>query len=261
MKKYYRGSKRYFVNLFADFILTELDHSNNMSEIQVTDCSNFLVIGGKTESKNILDMGSIKIKFVEKYKNEFEDINILKLNIIDLIVYDVKIDVPDNISFGYFYNSDRPIYHQSQLTPIEKKHSYSDYNDEILFGCTIDQSKSFETNIKLEPLHISSEFPHGYSINNLRNKFYYSEYLSFNLFTIFGISKIKFNWIGSEVNMQSDSFIDSKSIDSIMKDVFDFNITLFNEKIKEYQILNDILLPLETKPWMNKDKVSELFII
>lgn len=261
MKLYNLGTKRSFVNLFADFILNELDPLNKLSIIQVTDCFNFLVIGGKTESKNILDLSDIKNKFNDKYGNNFNFIDIVKLNIIDLIVYDVSVDVPKNITFGNFYNSERPIYYSSQMKLPEKSYSYNEYDgDNVLYSCEFIDSENFDNNIKQEPIHISSEFPHGYSFENLRTKFYYSEYISLNLFSIMGISKIKLTWVGDSVNLTSDSFIDSDYIDSMMKDVFNFDSVEFTKKIKEYQILNDILLPFESKPWLIKDKISELFI-
>jgi len=260
MKLYKLGSRRSFVNLFADFILISLKPFNKLSLIQVTDCGNFLVIGGQTESKDILNISELKEKFNEIYKNTFKSLNISKINIIDLIVYDSTPDIPKSVTFGQFFNNERPIYHSSQIETNLESYSFNDYNDGLLIFSETKNCDLMIENIIPESLHITSEFPHGYSMKNLRDKLYYSEYVSLNLFSIIGISKIKLNWNENFVDLYSDSFIDNNHIDSMMKDVFDFNIDSFMIKIKGYNLLNDILLPYETKPWLIKNKVNELFI-
>lgn len=260
MKLYKLGSRRCFANLFADFILLNLDPFNKLSLIQVTDCGNFLVIGGYTESKDILDISVLKEKFNEKYKNIFKGLKISKMNVIDLIIYDKKPDVPESITFGQFYNNERPIYHSSQLNAELDNYSFNEYNDGLSFFSEIKNCNSMIESIVPESLHITSEFPHGFSIKNVRNKLYYSEYVSLNLFTIMGISKIKLNWNSNSVDLYSDSYINNEYIDSLMKDVFNFDVDSFNVKIKGYDFLNDILLPNEKKPWLVKNKAGELFI-
>lgn len=250
MKLYNKGSRGMFVNLFSDFIITKLGPKNILSQIQVTDCNNFLVIGGFTESKDILNLIEVKNEFSVKYNELFKDLSVEKMNLIDLIIYDKKPIVPDVIDFGNFYNSKRPIYHNDQIDTLKENMVYNDYYDSLF--------TKYKSN---EPLHVSSEFPHGYSLNYVRDKFYYSEYVSINLFTIMGITKIKLNWNNNDIKLISDSFIDQNHVESIMLDVFDFNLDKFNKKIKEYQLVDDILLPFDQKPWLIKDKVNELFII
>jgi len=249
MKLYRNNSRGMFVNLFADFIITKLDPNNKLSQIQVTDCNNFLVIGGLTESENILNLMDIKSEFAIKYKKLFKKISIDKLNLIDLIVYNKKPIISEIITFGNFYNSVRPIYNSIQIESEDENEVYNDYLDDLNSTSSLN-----------EPLHISSEFPFGYSLNNQRDKFYYSEYVSYNLMTIIGITKIKLTWENNNVKLISDSFIENDHIESLMLDVFDFNIEKFNKKIKEYHLLDDILFPIDKKPWLVKDKTNELFI-
>ena len=45
-------------------------------------------------------------------------------------------------------------------------------------------------------------------------------------------------------------------------DVFDFNLTKFkNDYLKGYDLSNEIDNQLNPKPWLVKDKLSELYII
>jgi hypothetical protein len=259
MKLYNLGSKRSFVNLFADFILTYLNPTEYLTQIEVADCVNFLVIGGKTEFKKIQDLSELKIKFAEKYKKFFPNIKIEKLNLIDLIEYDKKPDSFECLTFGRFYKSDRPIYHINQIDFNLKDFSYTDYDDSLKIY-TNSCLGVLNNNVHYECNYVTSEFPHGYSIKNNRNKLYYSEYVAYNLFSIVGISKLNLNWINNSINLTSDSFINNDYINSMMLDVFDFDLDFFNKKIENYDILKDIIEPKETKNWLVKDKVSELFI-
>jgi hypothetical protein len=43
-------------------------------------------------------------------------------------------------------------------------------------------------------------------------------------------------------------------------DVFDFDMLKFNNTIKDYNILDDLLKPLDTKPWLIKDKIKDLIL-
>ena len=49
MRKLEKNTRRYFVNLFADYILSKFDKSEN-TIIQVTDCETFVVVNGQTTS-------------------------------------------------------------------------------------------------------------------------------------------------------------------------------------------------------------------
>lgn len=257
MKLITLNTKRGFVNLFADYIITHLGLFDEISLIQVTDCINFLVVGGQTTHKEILNLTELKNKFSFQFKNMFSSIEIDKLNIIDIVEYN-KEPTDQNVQyFGPFFNSDRPIYHHNQLSPILKHYSYNDYNitDNIIFS----RMGYFNSlNTIPEPYHISSEFPHGYSMNNNRNKLYYLEYVSYNLIEIQGITILSYNW-ASDVSLLTDSL--EKTVDSIMKDVFDFDLKSFSNRIKDYDILQDLISPKSEKPWLIKDKVRDLFIL
>jgi hypothetical protein len=43
-------------------------------------------------------------------------------------------------------------------------------------------------------------------------------------------------------------------------DVFDFDMLVFNDKIKDYNIMEDITNPLGDKPWLIKDRLKDLIL-
>ena len=49
------NSRVYIINLFSDFLLTKIPHSEE-SIFSVVDCNNFVIIKGKTTHKEILDI-------------------------------------------------------------------------------------------------------------------------------------------------------------------------------------------------------------
>jgi len=259
MKFYNLGSRRSLVNLLSDFIVSKLSPNDYLSQIEITDCVNFFVIGGKTEFEEIQDLTDLKNKFSEEYKNNFPNIKIDKINIIDLIEYGKKPDVFECRTFGEFYNSDRPIYHSEQMNLDLEDFSFNIFENSIKVYSNNCYDNPAIVNYT-ETSHLTSEFPHGYSIKNNRNKLYYSEYVAYNLFSVMGITKINLNWNPNSINLISDSFIENDHINSIMLDVFDFNINNFTKKIEGYNILEDILNPKKLKPWLLRDKTKELFI-
>ncbi len=56
------NSRVYTVNLFADFILSKIPHTED-TIISISDCKNFIVIKGKTSHREILDISSITTEF------------------------------------------------------------------------------------------------------------------------------------------------------------------------------------------------------
>ena len=59
------GSRIFTTNLFADFILSKIPHTEQ-SVIKVIDCNNFYVIKGKTTSNEILDLVTLTSEFEKK---------------------------------------------------------------------------------------------------------------------------------------------------------------------------------------------------
>ena len=87
------NSRVYTINLFSDYLLTKIPHSEE-SIFSVADCQNFIIIKGKTSYKEILDIGSITKEFNEKYEPETPI-----SHTIDLIEYDCKLSKIKNLEF------------------------------------------------------------------------------------------------------------------------------------------------------------------
>jgi hypothetical protein len=230
MRKINKNSRRGVINLFADFILTRIDKKEN-SIIQVTDCDSFIVINGQTTSMVPLDIEKIKSDFFEWFSDILSDLGIKSLNTIDLIKYNENIN---NIEKGWV-NVNKSVF--------------------------VDESEN------IQQLTITSEFPYGYSLNCGRLMTYYSHYIFNHMYSLMGVDEISFFFTKEEdenedlkIKIISNSKIDSKSIKSLILDVFSFDLREFNEKIKGYDILQDILFPDQEKPYTKQDMLEHVIL-
>lgn len=223
-------SRKGLVNLLADYVVSKLC-SDVKSIIQITDCNSFYVINGVTEDSNVLDIPSIVSEFESKFSSFLDG---KKINTIDLITYGEDLKLNDNLWFSFI-------------------------NEEKIL------CKLFVIDRELETLQVSSSFPHGYSMNSDRNKLYYSEYICNQLFSVIHSEEIEFMFgsiINDEqmINIKGNSIYSDSDIESMVLDVFDFNLESFNQIIKDYDLMNDLLNPLSDKPWLMKDKIREMVI-
>ena len=102
------NSRVYIINLFSDFLLTKISHTEE-SIFSVVDCNNFVIIKGKTTHKEILDISSITKEFNEKYEPS-KPIS----HTIDLIEYDSKLPKVKNLEF-ILHKSENCSYHKNQV--------------------------------------------------------------------------------------------------------------------------------------------------
>lgn len=230
MKMINLNSRKGLVNLLADYVVSKLS-SDVKSIIQITDCGSFYVINGITESSETLDIPSIVSTF-EKQFSSFLDGK--KINTIDLISYGEEPKLNENIWFSFI-------------------------NEEKIL------CKLFVIDHEFETLQVSSSFPHGYSINSDRNKLYYSEYICNQLFSVVHSDEIEFMFgsiINDEqvINIKGNCIYSDSDVESMILDVFDFNLESFNNIIKNYDLMNDLLNPLSDKPWLAKDKIRDMII-
>jgi hypothetical protein len=230
MRKINKNSRRGIVNLFADFILTRIDKKEN-SIIQVTDCETFFVINGQTTSETVLDIEKIKTDFSEWFGDILKDVGIEKINTIDIIHYGEEINNIEkgwvNVNKDVFIEEPEPIYE----------------------------------------LAITSEFPYGYSHNCGRLMTYYSHYIFNHMYSLMGTDEVKFYFTKEEdededlkIKIVSDSKIDNKSIKSLILDVFSFDLSEFNETVKDYDLLQDILFPGKEKPYLKQDMLEHVIL-
>jgi hypothetical protein len=275
MKYINETSNRGIVNLFADFLVKEINKTNNYDVVvEVTDCGKFFVVNGMTNSDKILDMVTVKEVFLESNKFLLKNFGYENVNIIDLIVYNRDLKKKTDYTFD-FYNSERRIYHNDILVTIlespQPKFNSITYNNRLEYE--LDYSEDDTTNLEYftySPLNITSEFPHGYSLSMGRQELYYSEYICNQLFDVilstnryvqltFKYSSIKVDE-DNQIDVSVNSIYPKKDIISMVLDVFDFDMLLFNDKIKDYDIMEDITNPFGDKPWLVKDKIKDLIL-
>lgn len=228
MRKINKNSRRGIVNLFADFILTRIDKKEN-TIIQVTDCDSFMVIHGLTTSKDILDIDSIKSDFIDKFGDILNNLDMKQINTIDIIRYDQEVN---NIEKGWV-NVNKCI--------------FTDEPEQI------------------HELSISSEFPYGYSLNCGRLMTYYSHYIFNHLYNTMDVNTLDF-YFTKEMNEDEDfkikivanSKYNLEGVKSLILDVFSFDLEEFGERIKDYDLSQDLLSPEEEKPYVKQDMLEHI---
>jgi hypothetical protein len=274
MKYFNEKSNKGIVNLFADFLVKEINKTNQYDVvIEVTDCGKFFVVNGLTNTDKILDMIQVKDNFYKEYQTLLDQFNYTNLNIIDLIMYEQELIKKFDYVFD-FHNSSRPIYHIGLINdlidnPQPKSNSVSYNNNRLEYE--LDFSEDDTSNLSYytySPLNISSEFPHGYSLSMGRQELYYSEYICNQLFDVILTDKITFKYSSVksdedgdfQIDITSNSIHPKKDIISMVLDVFDFDMLVFNDKIKDYDIIEDLTIPFDKKPWLTKDKTKDLIL-
>ena len=145
-------------------------------------------------------------------------------------------------------------------------HSISNFSNPILEPL---MSEDFDIlpDFNYPPFHISSEFPHGYSLSMGRSQLYYSEYISTNIFNTIKAKeltiKITENRDSDEdlmIEVMSDSIYPNNVVKSLILDVFDFDYNSFNKRLEGYKYSLDITEPFDNKPWLIKDRLNDVII-
>ena len=231
MRKLEKNTRRYFVNLFADYILSKFDKNEN-TIIQVTDCENFVIINGQTTSSNVLDLNEIKYEFSEWFDDLLSSIGMKDINLIDIIKYEQ--DIPD-FSKGW-----------------------------------IDVNKSLyvDTYEPISEINISSEFPYGHSLGCGRGMYYYSHYIFNHMYSLLGVDQLYFRYSNQldenedyKIKVVSKSSINNSKIESLVLDVFDMDLTEFKERLSNYQLFDDITDPNSQKPYLVQDRLKDVILL
>lgn len=271
MKYINENSNRGLVNLFSDYIVNQINKNKQYDVvIEVTDCGKFFVINGMTNSDKILDMVKVKESFLESYKSLLTNFGYENVNVIDLIIYNRDLTKKTDYTFD-FYESIRPIYHHKVINTLidnpQPKFNSISYNSRLEYE--LDYSEDNTTKLiyyTYAPLNISSEFPHGYSLSMGRQELYYSEYVSNQLLEILITDKLTFRYSSVKVNeenqidINANTLFPKRDIISMTLDVFDFDMLVFHDKIKDYDIMEDITKPFDNKPWLVRDKMKDLIL-
>jgi len=231
MRKLEKNTRRYFVNLFADYILSKFDKSEN-TIIQITDCENFVIVNGQTTSKKVLDLNEIKIEFSGWFDDVLSELGMKDINILDIIKYDQEIS--------------------------DFKNGWVSVNKSLYV-------KEYEP---ISELTINSEFPYGHSLGCGRGMYYYSHYIFNHMYSLLGVNKLYFKY-SSELNENedykikviSDSKLPNNVIENLVLDVFDMDLTDFKEKLSKYQFFDDIVDPNSTKPYLIQDRLNDVILL
>ena len=231
MRKLEKNTRRYFVNLFADYILSKFNKSEN-TIIQVTDCENFVVVNGQTISSNVLNLNELKIEFIESNKELFKSLNKESLNIIDIIKYEQEItDFP-----RAWITVNKSLY-VNELDPISE-------------------------------INISSEFPYGHSLGCGRGILYYSHYIFNQMYSLLGVDKLYFHYSSDlnededyRIKVISDSQVPKKLIESLVLDCFDMDLTEFKVRMSDYDFTKDVTDQTLDKPYLVQDRLKDIILI
>ena len=64
----------------------------------------------------------------------------------------------------------------------------------------------------------------------------------------------------NQIDIIANTIFPKKDIISMTLDVFDFDMLMFNDMIKDYNIIEDITNPFDKKPWLVRDKIKDLIL-
>jgi len=231
MRKLEKNTRRYFVNLFADYILSKFDKKDN-TVIQVTDCETFVVVNGQTTSKEVLDLNELKTEFIELNKDLFNSLKKEDINIIDIIKYD------------------------QEITDVSKT------------WITVNKSLYVTEYEPILEINISSEFPYGHSLGCGRGIFYYSHYIFNQMYSLLSVDQLSFRY-SSELNEDEDykikvvcdSQIPKQTIESLVLDCFDMDLSEFKERLSDYNFTNDITDQSLDKPYLIQDRLKDIVLL
>ena len=231
MRKLEKNTRRYFVNLFADYILSKFDKKDN-TVIQVTDCETFVVVNGQTTSKEVLDLNELKTEFIELNKELFNSLKKEDINIIDIIKYD------------------------QEIIDVSKT------------WITVNKSLYVTEYEPMLEINISSEFPYGHSLGCGRGIFYYSHYIFNQMYSLLGVDQLSFRY-SSELNEDEDykikvvcdSQIPKQTIESLVLDCFDMDLSEFKERLSDYNFTNDIVDQSLNKPYLIQDRLKDIVLL
>jgi hypothetical protein len=238
-------SRQGIVNLLADFILNKISKEEK-TILEVNDFVNFIVIKGKTTSKEILNLQEIIEEIKTNYSNIFSTGDTLS-RVIDIIEYDAKISDCEEITHS-FYNSENCSYSYSQL---------DNYKEDCIIK-PIKTKNCFE-----DLLSVKSEFPHGFSLNCGRELYYFGKYITYNIPSNYPFTKLTLTLSNNQEKfVVFDDFIglEDETLKSAILDCIPYNPSWVREKMKKVDWCSETTDPLSEYDFL-KEKVKDFIII
>lgn len=234
------GGRKFLVNLFSDFILGKIPYDEK-SIIKIVDCGNFYVIKGKTSSKQVLFLPNIISEFKEKFKELTDEKKLT--HTIDLIEYDSDLSESKDLTHTFHNNTPNCSYHYKEVDEFESLQE----KDEMVYV---------------------SEFPHGYSLNQGRDLYYYAKHIFYNIPSNYPITSLTLtltkekNSDGDQKIIVFDEFFKSEDerLKSAILDVFDFDFNKLSEKMKKVDWSKELTNPLEEHKEL-KEVVKDFIIL
>jgi hypothetical protein len=244
------GSRLYATNLFADFILSKIPHTEE-SIIKVVDCTNFLIIKGRTTYNDVLDLVTLTSEFEEKYSTTLGDVKVT--HTIDLIEYGCKLPYQEKLTHTYHF-SDNCSYSQKQIDLFKSEDCSYNFN-------------FVPKKIEDTELVSVSEFPHGYSLNQGRLLYYYGKHLFYSVPSTYPYYPLTFNLTtlkdedGENLFSVYNSYLNSEDdrLKSAILDVFDFDMSWLNVEMKKVDWSIELTNPLEEYSFI-KEKNKDLIL-
>ena len=231
MRKLEKNTRRYFVNLFADYILSKFNKSEN-TIIQVTDCETFVVVNGQTTSSKEINLNDLKYDFMDEFSDLFNSLGVKDINVIDIIRYEQNIE---DLSKAWV-RVNKSVYVEEEDPFVE--------------------------------ISITSEFPYGYSLGCGRGIYYYAHYMFNQMYTLLGVNNLMFKYNSEldenedhKIKIVSDSTLPKQTIKDLVLDVFDMNVKEFSECLSNYNLIEDITKPDKPKPYLVQDRLEDIILI
>jgi len=231
MRKLEKNTRRYFVNLFADYILSKFDKSEN-TIIQVTDCETFVVVNGQTTSSEEINLNDLKYDFIGEFTDLFESLDIKDINVIDIIRYEQNIE---DLSKAWV-RVNKSVYVEEEDPFVE--------------------------------ISITSEFPYGYSLGCGRGIYYYAHYVFNQMYSLLGVDNLMFKYNSEldenedhKIKIVSNSTLPKQTIKDLVLDVFDMNVKEFSGCLTNYNLIEDITKPENPKPYLVQDRLEDIILI
>ena len=132
----------------------------------------------------------------------------------------------------------------------------------------VNKSLYIEEHDPISEINISSEFPYGHSLGCGRGMYYYSHYIFNHMYSLLGVDQLNFRY-SSELNEDEDykikvvcnSQIPKQTIESLVLDCFDMDLTEFKKVLSDYDFTNDITDQSLDKPYLVQDRLKDIILL